>query len=85
MGKSTDIRCVGTTLYYLPVETRMPLKFGAETVTAVTCARVEVSVEGVDGRRATGWGETPLSVTWVWPGALPYEERHLALAKALER
>jgi hypothetical protein len=24
---------------------------------------------------AEGWGETPLSVAWVWPSALPWEER----------
>lgn len=79
MGKLTDIRCVGVTLYYLPVETRMPLKFGNETVTSVTCGRACVTVEGRDGRTAAGWGETPLSVTWVWPGSLPYEERHEAM------
>jgi L-alanine-DL-glutamate epimerase-like enolase superfamily enzyme len=84
MGMPTDIRCTGATLYYLPVETRMPLKFGIETVTAVTCARVMVSVEGSSGRRATGWGETPLSVTWVWPGSLPYQERHLAMKSFCE-
>ena len=79
MGQGTDIRCVGAILHYLPVETRMPLKFGMETLTSVTCARVRVTVEGRDGRTATGWGETPLSVTWVWPGSLAYEERHLAM------
>ena len=84
MGKPTDIRCVGATLYYLPVETRMPLKFGIETVTAVTCARVKVTVEGSGGRTAEGWGETPLSVTWVWPGTLPYEERHVAMKEFCE-
>jgi L-alanine-DL-glutamate epimerase-like enolase superfamily enzyme len=36
-------------------------------------------VEGADGRSAEGWGETPLSVQWVWPSSLTYEERHTAL------
>jgi L-alanine-DL-glutamate epimerase-like enolase superfamily enzyme len=31
------------------------------------------------GRTASGWGETPLSVQWVWPCSLPYEERHRSL------
>ncbi|MBC7237050.1 MAG: mandelate racemase/muconate lactonizing enzyme family protein, partial [Chloroflexi bacterium] len=31
------------------------------------------------GRVAQGWGETPLSVQWVWPSALSYEQRHRAL------
>ena len=79
MGKSTDIRCTGATLYFLPVHTRVPLKFGIETVTYVTCARVRVTVADGQGNTAEGWGETPLSVTWVWPGSLPYEERHEAL------
>lgn len=78
MGKSTDIRVKSTTLYFLPVETRVPLKFGTETLTYVTCARVRMTVESAKGA-FSGWGETPLSVQWVWPSALPYEERHQAL------
>jgi L-alanine-DL-glutamate epimerase-like enolase superfamily enzyme len=84
MGKSTDIRCTGAALYFLPVETRVPLKFGVETLTSVTCARVRMSVESRDGDVSEGWGETPLSVTWVWPGTLPYEERHQAMKSFCE-
>lgn len=76
MSKQTDVRVVDTSLFFLPVYTRVPLKFGAETVTYVTCARVRVTVEDRRGRRAEGWGETPLSVQWVWPSALSYDERH---------
>jgi L-alanine-DL-glutamate epimerase-like enolase superfamily enzyme len=79
MAKPTDIRVKGVRLYFLPVQTRVPLKFGAETLTYVTCARVEMRVEDRQGRSAFGWGETPLSVQWVWPSALGYEERHAAL------
>ncbi|HPA47333.1 MAG TPA: hypothetical protein PK395_16320 [bacterium] len=79
MANKTDVRPVGATLYFLPVETRVPLKFGTETLTYVTCARVRLTVEGPNSRRADGWGETPLSVQWVWPSSLPYEERHQAL------
>src|SRR5260370_32217613 len=79
MSKETDVRPVATALHFLPVTTRMPLKFGPETVTAVTCARVRLTVADHAGRRADGWGETPLSVQWVWPSALPYETRHEAL------
>ena len=79
MSLPTDIRPVSTELYFLPVNTRMPLKFGGETVTYVTCARCRVKVQDRKGSQAEGWGETPLSVTWVWPSALGYEERHEAL------
>lgn len=79
MPSDSDIRPVGAELYFLPVHTRVPLKFGGETVEYVTCARCRLIVEGRDGRRAEGWGETPLSVTWVWPSTLPYEERHQVL------
>ncbi len=79
MGKATDIRTAGAALYFLPVRTRVALKFGAETLTEVTCARARVTVADDQGRTAEGWGETPLSVQWVWPSGLPYEERHSAL------
>ena len=75
MSRPTDVRVVGTRLYFLPIQMRMPLKFGAEVTTSVTCARACVTVESRDGRRAEGWGETPLSVQWVWPGKLAYSER----------
>ncbi len=38
-----------------------------------------MTVEDRRGRRGCGWGETPLSVQWVWPSQLGYEERHRAL------
>jgi len=76
-----DVRVVGAELYLLPVETRVPLKFGSETLTSVTCARVRMVVKGRDGRRAEGWGETPLSVQWAWPSSMKYQERYDALVQ----
>ena len=78
--RSTDTHPTGARLFLLPVETRVPLKFGSETLTSVTCARAAVTVSGGTGSSATGWGETPLSVQWVWPSArTSYEERHAVL------
>ena len=79
MQKQTDIRVTGAELYFLPIQTRVPLKFGSETLTHVTCARVRVRVESRKGTTAEGWGETPLSVQWVWPSAIPYDVREDAL------
>src|SRR6266571_3985760 len=76
MSKETDIRVGGVRLYFLPLQTRVPLKFGTETVTSVTCARASIRVSDRQGRVAEGWGETPLSVQWVWPSTIPYERRH---------
>ena len=84
-AKSTDIHLLGAELYFLPVQTRIPLKFGAETLTSVTCARVRVVVQDQEGRIASGWGETPLSVQWVWPSQESYEVRHLALKDFCEQ
>jgi L-alanine-DL-glutamate epimerase-like enolase superfamily enzyme len=81
MPKPTDIRPVSSSLYFLPIRTRMPLKFGPEVTTEVTCARVRLTVADARGRTAEGWGETPLSVQWVWPGALSYEVRHEVLKR----
>jgi len=79
MTKTTDIRVRKAEVYFLPVQTRVPLKFGPETLTEVTLARVHVRVESRNGNSADGWGETPLSVQWVWPGLLPYASRLKAL------
>jgi L-alanine-DL-glutamate epimerase-like enolase superfamily enzyme len=67
MSKPTDVRVVSSTVYFLPVNLRVPLKFGPETTTSVVCLRARVLVEDRNGRTAEGWGETPLSVSWVWP------------------
>ncbi len=80
-SRITDVRVCAAELYFLPVQTRVPLKFGSETLTSVTCARVRLVVRRADGREAEGWGETPLSVQWVWPGSLPYAVRHDALRR----
>src|SRR5215510_8788470 len=79
MSKATDIRPRAAALYFLPIQTRVPLKFGTGTVTSLTCARARLTVVDGNGKSAQGWGETPLSVQWVWPSNVPYGEREEAL------
>jgi L-alanine-DL-glutamate epimerase-like enolase superfamily enzyme len=74
-------RITGVKLFFIPVKTRVPLKFGLETLTSVTCLRVALRVVDERNHPAEGWGETPLSVQWVWPSALPYERRHEVLRR----
>lgn len=77
--KVTDVRIHAVDAYFLPVTLRVPLKFGPETVTDVVCLRVKMEVESSEGVKATGWGETPLSVSWVWPSQLTVESRTQAM------
>src|SRR5690349_11078716 len=77
--RPTDARINRVELYFLPVATRVPLKFGSETLTTVTCARVRIQVIDRHGNTAEGWGETPLSVQWSWPSSESYAERHQAM------
>jgi L-alanine-DL-glutamate epimerase-like enolase superfamily enzyme len=72
---STDIRITASTVHFLPVTLRVPLKFGPETTTSVVCLRASVVVKNKAGATATGWGETPLSVSWTWPSSLGVAER----------
>lgn len=87
--KSTDVQVREAALYFLPVITRAPLKFGNEVLTSITCARVRLTVSDRNGRTRQGWGETPLSVEWAWPSRASYADRYeamtdccLALARA---
>ncbi len=75
------IRPVGCEVYLLPVAFRMPLKFGAQVIRTITCVRVKMTVEGGNGKRAEGWGETPLSAGWAWPEAVDFVGR----SRAMER
>src|SRR5436309_1594266 len=85
MPKPTDVRPIGAALYFLPIKTRMPLKFGPEITTECTLARVGLRVADARGRIAVGWGETPLSVQWVWPSTLGYDARNRVLIALTER
>jgi L-alanine-DL-glutamate epimerase-like enolase superfamily enzyme len=84
-GKSTDVRPRAVTLYFLPIQARMPIKFGHQVLTHVTCARARMVVADRQGRVAEGWGETPLAVEWAWPSHLSYEVRHQSMRQFCER
>jgi L-alanine-DL-glutamate epimerase-like enolase superfamily enzyme len=75
----SDIRIEAFSLDFIPVQTRVPLKFGREVLSSVTCARVKVRVVNRDKIKAEGWGETPLSVQWVWPSLVSHSIREQAL------
>ena len=81
MSILSDIQIKKVEIYFLPVETRVPLKFGSEVLTSVTCARICITVENNRGDIAEGWGETPLSVQWVWPSPVSYLFRFSQLKK----
>lgn len=73
------IRPVDCALHFLPVQFRMPLKFGSQVIRTITCARVRLTVEDNRGNRAHGWGETPLSAGWAWPAPLDFAARSGAM------
>jgi L-alanine-DL-glutamate epimerase-like enolase superfamily enzyme len=81
MARDSDVCVTGAALWLLPVRMRVPLKFGAQVMTSGTCARVAVEVESRSGRRAVGWGETPLSVVWGWPSSADLERRERAMIR----
>ncbi|MGC4007374.1 MAG: hypothetical protein QM811_31325 [Pirellulales bacterium] len=81
MTHAPHMRLTGAELYFLPVTTRVPLKFGGETLTAVSVARVKLNVRDDAGRTAIGWGESPLSVQWGWPSNASYAARHDAMTR----
>lgn len=41
-------------LYFLPVNFRVPLKFGAQVMEHVTCARTKVTLEDENGNLSEG-------------------------------
>ena len=79
------MRILDATLWFLPVQMRVPLKFGDQVLTEVTCARVRVRVADNKGGSAEGWGETPLNVGWLWPSPIPYGTRHETLKNLCRR
>jgi len=63
----SDIKILEVTPYFLPVKTRVPLKFGAVVLREVTYAQVKVKAENRKGEVGVGWGAIPLSDFWAFP------------------
>ena len=84
MPIESDVEWVDVDLRFSKISTRVPLKFGSEILDSVTCARARVGVRKLNGEYGVGWGETPLSVQWVWPSDTPYSERHKAMLQFSE-
>ena len=57
MTRSSDITIGHISLEFIPVQTRVPLKFGNEVLSSVTCAQACMEVSGVNGQRSLGWGK----------------------------
>jgi L-alanine-DL-glutamate epimerase-like enolase superfamily enzyme len=70
-----DVRVIDVGLEFLPLTMRIPLKFGSEISTGYDTVKVKMIVEGMDGRRESGIGESPLSPAWAWPDDTPFAER----------
>lgn len=71
-----DVRIVDVQLLFLPLTMRVPLKFGSEISTGYDTAKVRMTVEQIStGKQASGYGESPLSPAWAWPGKQPFSER----------
>lgn len=80
------IRVAACDLFFLPCTMRVPLKFGAETISSIVNARVCLHLSNEKGEIFKGWGETPLSVAWAWPSQESFkkrEDRMLAFCDAL--
>ncbi len=80
---SRNVRVLDVDLTIIPVRMRLPLKFGAETVNSILCARVRLLLsDEADGRTQFGWGETPLSAAWAWPSeCISFAERESEMVK----
>lgn len=75
MSKATDIQVSAVKLFFLEAPMRVPLKFGGETISSCSVARVNLQVTGRDGKSAWGWGESVLSPGWAWPAPCSFAER----------
>ncbi len=75
MSKATDAHVIGVELFFLEAPMRVPLKFGGETISSCSVARVHMQMENTVGDTVFGWGESVLSPGWAWPATSTFAER----------
>jgi L-alanine-DL-glutamate epimerase-like enolase superfamily enzyme len=72
---ATDISIKNVRIAYEDFLYRTPIKFGGVALDRATLLNVEMDVETVDGRTATGFGSMPLGNVWAWPSKkLKYDQ-----------
>ncbi|HQX54036.1 MAG TPA: mandelate racemase/muconate lactonizing enzyme family protein [Planctomycetaceae bacterium] len=85
-GKPTDVLIKEVKVSFEPVPFRAPLKFGGRVVSSTFLINAEATVEGRNGKHATGHGSMPLGNVWAWPSATlePTQTEQLVRAFAEE-
>jgi len=74
-GLPTDIRVRSMEIAYEDFQYRVPYKFGGRAVDRVTLLNVHCTVEGRNGRTATGLGSMTLGNVWSWPAhSMTYDQ-----------
>src|SRR5262245_5732966 len=82
----TDITIKDIRFSYEDFRYRTPIKFGGVALDRVTVLDVEVDVETLGGKRATGFGSMPLGNVWAYPSrAMGYQQTLDAMKAVTER
>jgi L-alanine-DL-glutamate epimerase-like enolase superfamily enzyme len=82
----TDISIKDIRFSYEDFRYRTPIKFGGVALDRVTVLNVEVDVETLGGKRATGFGSMPLGNVWAYPSrAMSYQQTLDAMKDVAER
>jgi L-alanine-DL-glutamate epimerase-like enolase superfamily enzyme len=82
-GKATDVRIEEMTASYEEHRYRTPLKFGGTLTDRVTILNVRCVVSSRSGKRAHGFGSTPMGNVWAWPSKTLSYDQTLASLQAL--
>jgi hypothetical protein len=82
----TDITIKDVRFSYEDFGYRTPIKFGGVALDRVTVLNVEVDVETLGGKRASGFGSMPLGNVWAYPSrAMGYQQTLDAMKAVTER